>query len=198
MNYIRHLNGFFVRLSQDQRMTPYHVSLYLALFQLWNLNRFKNPFTISRDETMKLSLIGSANNYARCMKQLQQWGYIRYISAANLYLGSQVTGIRFDTGTYTGTYTGTDTGSDTGTYTGSDTGTYTGTYTGGDTGTDTGGDTGTDTGGDTGSDTASYYINITNFNKQETDKKKKNGRGKKLSGIRQIHVSNDKDYSEPL
>ena len=59
MNYIRHLNGFFVRLSQDQRMTPYHVSLYLALFQLWNLNRFKNPFTISRDETMKLSLIGS-------------------------------------------------------------------------------------------------------------------------------------------
>ena len=150
MNYIRHLNGFFVRLSQDQRMTPYHVSLYLALFQLWNLNRFKNPFTISRDETMKLSLIGSVNNYARCMKQLQQWGYIRYISAANLYLGSQVAGIRFDTGTYTG------------------------------------------------SDTASYYINITNFNKQDPIKKMNNGRGKKPSGIRQIYVSNDKDYSEPL
>ena len=167
-------------------MTPYHVSLYLALFQLWNLNRFKNPFTISRDETMKLSLIGSVNNYARCMKQLQQWGYIRYISAANLYLGSQVTGIRFDTGTYTGT----DTGCDTGTYTGSDTGTYTGTY--------IGGDTGTDTGGDTGSDTASYYINITNFNKQDPIKKMNNGRGKKPSGNQQIRFGNDKDYSEPL
>jgi hypothetical protein len=128
------------------------------------------------------------------MKQLQQWGYIRYISAANLYLGSQVTGIRFDTGTYTGT----DTGCDTGTYTGSDTGTYTGTYIGGDTGTDTGGDTGTDTGGDTGSDTASYYINITNFNKQETDKKKKNGRGKNPSGTGKFFDTNDKDYSEPL
>lgn len=174
MNYIRHLNGFFVRLSQDQRMTPYHVSLYLALFQRWNLNRFKNPFTISRDETMKLSLIGSVNNYARCMKQLQQWGYIRYISAANLYLGSQVTCIRFDTGTYTGSDTGSDTGTDTGTYTGTDTGTY------------------------TGSDTASYYINITNFNKQDPIKKMNNGRGKKPSGIRQIYVSNDKDYSEPL
>jgi hypothetical protein len=174
MNYIRHLNGFFVRLSQDQRMTPYHVSLYLALFQLWNLNRFKNPFTISRDETMKLSLIGSVNNYARCMKQLQQWGYIRYISAANLYLGSQVTGIRFDTGTDTGTYTGSDTGTDTGTYTGSDTGTY------------------------TGGDTASYNINITNISKQDSIKKLNDGRGKNPSGTGKFFAANDKDYSEPL
>ena len=76
MNYIRHLTGFFTRLSQDQRMTPFHVSLYMAPFQLWNLNRFKNPFTISRDEMMQLSLIGSVNTYARCMKQLQERGYI--------------------------------------------------------------------------------------------------------------------------
>ena len=35
MNYIRHLGGFFIRLAEDQRMTPYHISLYFALFQQW-------------------------------------------------------------------------------------------------------------------------------------------------------------------
>lgn len=178
MNYIRHLNGFYNRLSQDQLMTPYHLSLYMALFQLWNLNRFKNPFTISRAETMQLSLISSVNTYARCIKQLQQWGYIRYVPTANLYCGSQVTCIRFDTGT--------------------DTGTDTGRYTGTDTGSDTGSDTGTDTGSDTGTDTASYYINITNFNKGYPDKKIYNGRGKKQSATDKIYVENDKNYSEPL
>ena len=158
MNYIRHLNGFFSRLSQDERMTPFHLSLYMALFQLWNLNRFKNPFSISRDETMHLSLIGSVNTYARCIKQLQEWGYIRYVPTANNYFGSQVTCISFDTGRNTGSDTGTD----------------------------------------TGSDTASYYINITNFNKQDTIKNLNNGRGKKPFGIQQIRFGNDKDYSEPL
>ena len=174
MNYIRHMSGFFGRLSQEQLMTPFHVSLYMALFQLWNLNRFRNPFTISRDETMQLSRIGSANTYARCMKQLQEWGYIRYVSTANNYFGSHVTCVSFDTGRNTSSDTGGDIGSDTGT------------------------DTGSDTGTDTGSDTPSYYINITNFNKQDTDKKLNNGRGKKPSGNHQNRFGNDKDYSEPL
>jgi hypothetical protein len=182
MNYIRHMSGFFSRVSQDQRMTPFHVSLYMALFQLWNLNRFRNPFTISRDETMHLSLIGSVNTYARCIKQLQEWGYIRYVPTANNYFGSHVTCISFDTGRNTGTDTGSDTSSDTGC----------------DTSSDTSSDTGSDTGTDTGSDTASYYINITNFNKQDTNKNLRNGRGKNPSGNHQIHVANDKDYSEPL
>ena len=155
-------------------MTPFHVSLYMALFQLWNLNRFRNPFSISREETMHLSLIGSVNTYARCIKQLQEWGYIRYVPTANNYFGSQVTCISFDTGRNTGSDTGSDTGRDTGT------------------------DTGSDTGCDTGSDTASYYINITNFNKQDTIKNLNNGRGKKPFGIQQIRYGNDKDYSEPL
>ena len=190
MNYIRHMNGFFIRLSEDPRMTSFHISLYLALFQIWNKNRFQNPFTIIRDEMMQLSRIGSMNTYARCMKQLDEWGYIGYVSASNLYISSRVNCISFDTTRSTAGDTARDTGRDITTDTTADTAR--------DTGRNTASDTASDTGGDTGSDTPSYYINITNFNKQETDKKKKNGRGKKLSGIRQIHISNDKDYSEPL
>ena len=113
MNYIRHMSGFFARLKQDQRMTPFHVSLYMALFQVWNMNRFRNPFTISRDEIMHLSRIGSINTYSKCMKQLQEWGYIRYNPTANNYFGSHVTCICFDTGSDTSCDTRSDTGCDT-------------------------------------------------------------------------------------
>ena len=96
MNYIRHLNGFFQCLEQDERMTAYHVSLYLSCFRLWNINRFKNPFPICRYEMMRLSRIGSANTYARCIKQLDEWGYIEYSPSANMHSGSMVSCIRFD------------------------------------------------------------------------------------------------------
>ena len=156
MNYIRHLSGFFIRLAEDQRMTPYHISLYFALFQQWNAERFGDWFVISRSEMMQLSRIGSANTYARCIKELSDWGYIMYTASSNLHSGSRVSCIRFDTATDTPRNTGTDTGIKTNTST--DTGNDTGRNTGisgsieNDTGRDTTSDTGTET--DTASDTA--------------------------------------------
>ena len=159
MNYIRHLNGFFIRLAEDQRMTPYHISLYFALFQQWNAERFGDWFVISRSEMMQLSRIGSANTYARCIKELSDWGYILYTASSNLHSGSRVSCIRFDTTTDTPRNTGTDTGIKTNTST--DTGNNTGRNTGisgsteNDTGRDTTSDTGTkfDTANDTGRST---------------------------------------------
>ncbi len=121
MNYVKHLNGFFERISGDSRLNPYHISLYLALFRLWNLNRFAGKFRISRTELMILAKINSVNTYAKCMKELDGWGYIRYSPSANRHSGSVVSCIRFDTGSYTGGYTGSDTGINAGGHTGSDT-----------------------------------------------------------------------------
>src|SRR5688500_1091583 len=55
MNYIRHLNTFFSHVKTDTRLTSSHVSLYMALFQYWNFNRFQNPFSIYRENIMQLS-----------------------------------------------------------------------------------------------------------------------------------------------
>lgn len=163
MNYIRHLNGFFERLAKDERLSSYHISLYLALFQHWNANRFSDQFTISRTEVMSLARIGSANTYARCMKELVECGYITYQPSSNLHSGSKVTCIRFDMGSDTAGNTACDTGikSNTATDTTSNTGSGTG-ISGdlkSDTGVDTTGDTGiqcdaaTDTTADTTADT---------------------------------------------
>ncbi|WP_053187914.1 hypothetical protein, partial [Sunxiuqinia dokdonensis] len=97
MNYIAHLNAFFDRVSGDGRLTAYHISLYLALFRQWNACRFSERFVISRAEMMDLARIGSANTYARCMKELTDWGYIRYKASSNLHRGSEVSCIRLDT-----------------------------------------------------------------------------------------------------
>ena len=161
MNYIRHLNGFFARLAEDKRMSSYHISLYFALFQQWNADRFGDWFVISRSEMMQMSRIGSANTYARCIKELSDWGYISYTASSNLHSGSRVFCIRFDTASDTASNTGTDTGieNDTADATGTDNGRKTGTSSNliNDTATDTARNTGieNDTADDTGTDTAS-------------------------------------------
>ena len=184
MNYIRQLNGFFARLDQDKRMSSYHISLYFALFQQWNEQRFAEQFTITRGETMELSRLGSLNTYARCMKELTEWGYIRYNPSSNLHAGSRVTCIRFDTAGDTASDTASSTSirNDTARNTTTDTTRSTDTSSDlkSDTGSSTAGDTARDTGiendtaGDTARNTASDtpFINITNKNKQEESSKR--------------------------
>jgi hypothetical protein len=154
MNYIRHLNGFFERLAEDERLSSYHISLYIALFQLWNANRFSDQFSISRTEVMQLARIGSANTYARCIKELADWGYITYRPSSNLHSGSKVTCTRLDIGNDIAGNTAGDTGIE------CDTATDIASNTGRDTGisSDLKSNTGTDTTDGTGieSDTTSY------------------------------------------
>ena len=94
MNYIKHLTGFFDRIIQDRDLNPTHISLYIALFQAWNVNRFKNPISITRDEMMRISKICSKATYHKCMRELNEKLYIKYEPSFNPYKGSMV--ILFD------------------------------------------------------------------------------------------------------
>lgn len=97
MNYIRHLSSFFEKASLDDRLNPSHVSLYMALFQFWNLNRFENPISINRSQTMKLCKIGSYHTYHKCLNDLHSLGYINYLPSHNPLKGSLVYLCIFDT-----------------------------------------------------------------------------------------------------
>ena len=90
MNYIKHLTGFFNCIGNEEIIYPTHISLYLALFQSWNINRFKNPITISREEMMKASRIASKATYHKCIKELQLLGFIEYLPSYNPYQGTEV------------------------------------------------------------------------------------------------------------
>ena len=96
MNYIRHLTGFYDKIQQDERLNPTHISLYLALFQFWNINHFQNPISISRNEMMRLSKISALGTYHKCIKELQNFGYIEYFPSFNPYKGSLVNLYNFE------------------------------------------------------------------------------------------------------
>ena len=90
MNYIKHLTGFFEKVVADKTLNPTHISLYIALFQFWNCNRFKNPISISRDELMRISKISSKATYHKCLRNLHELGYINYQPSYNPFKGSHV------------------------------------------------------------------------------------------------------------
>lgn len=96
-NYILHLNNSFKRFTADEKATPFHISLYMALFQKWNSAKFRNPISIARDDLMYLSKIGSANTYIKCLKELHSWGYIKYAPSHSYHVGSKVYMYTFDT-----------------------------------------------------------------------------------------------------
>lgn len=98
-NYIKHLNGVFDQFSRDSRLNPTHISLYVALFQIWNYNFFKEEFYINREEVMAFSKIGSKSTYHRCIKELSHWKYILYTPSHNPFRGSRIK--MFDFGTST-------------------------------------------------------------------------------------------------
>lgn len=90
MNYIKHLTGFFEKVTTDRTLNPTHISLYMALFQFWNCNRFKNPISINRDEIMRISKISSKATYHKCLRNLHTLGYINYQPSYNPFKGSHV------------------------------------------------------------------------------------------------------------
>lgn len=95
MNYIKHLTGFFNKINYEPNLNPTHISLYLALFQCWNVNRFKNPTGISREEIMKASKINSKATYHKCMKELEVLGFMIYNPTFNPHACSNIIMINF-------------------------------------------------------------------------------------------------------
>ena len=90
MNYIKLLNAAFEKFFGDDRLNPSHISLYMALFQEWNCNRFSDEFTVSRKELMIASKIGSKSTYHRCVKDLDCWEYLSYVPSKSPYKGSKI------------------------------------------------------------------------------------------------------------
>lgn len=85
MNYIKHLNHWFEELRMNSDAKPTHISLYFALFQMWNINRFPEKFVINRYELMTLSKIGSKTTYSNLMQDLHRWGWVHYVPSQSKY-----------------------------------------------------------------------------------------------------------------
>ena len=95
VNYIRHQKEFYSHVRKDHRLKAHDISLYLALFQIWNDHHFRNRFPILREEAMLLSGIGSRNTYSICLKWLHECGYIIYQPSLRPYVPSLISIVPF-------------------------------------------------------------------------------------------------------
>lgn len=110
VNYITHhksVNDKFI----ESTLNSSHISLYNALFLIWNNCGFDTDLSINRNDVMKLSKIGSANTYTKCLKDLDKEGFLKYLPSFNPLIGSKINMYRFDKGTDKGTDKGIGVGS---------------------------------------------------------------------------------------
>lgn len=97
VNYIKHLNSVLDQFAKDNRLNPSHISLYMALFRIWNDYHFKPVFYINRSEVMDISKLGSKTTYHRCIRELSHWKYLLYEPSHNPFRGSKIRMFHFGT-----------------------------------------------------------------------------------------------------
>lgn len=82
--------SFYYALLADDRLRPQHVCLYLAILWMGKDAVTSGTVTISRKELMQISRLTSKATYHHCIRDLERFGYIRYMPTYNSYLGSKV------------------------------------------------------------------------------------------------------------
>ena len=88
--YVPQLSAFYCSIMADSRINARHISLYMALFECWNKNNFQSPVSIKRHDIMQAAKISGFATYHKCMKELHEYGYIKYIPSFDPGIKSKV------------------------------------------------------------------------------------------------------------
>ncbi len=78
MESIKPLSDFFAATAGDGRISLTHIAVYAALLHYRALNGFRNPIQAYSHQVMPLARISAQATYHRCIKELHEYGYIRY------------------------------------------------------------------------------------------------------------------------
>ena len=90
MKQVKELTRFYSAIRDDSRIKPMHICMYMALFQFYNLNSFKNPVEITRAQVMASAKINGKATYHKCIKELVAFGYIQYEPSYNPGIASRM------------------------------------------------------------------------------------------------------------
>ncbi len=78
MNFIQHTRAAHEHLTQQPAATPFHVSLYWALFFEWNAHRFPKSLPLDHAHLMHAAHIGNIKTYRATLYDLEAWGLLTY------------------------------------------------------------------------------------------------------------------------
>lgn len=83
------LTAFYEAIADDARIGTTHICLYLALCHERSNCAVEEVIEVSRHRIMKNARI-SRKTYHKCMKELQEYGYIRYEPSFDPFYKSKV------------------------------------------------------------------------------------------------------------
>jgi hypothetical protein len=78
METLKPLSDFFRATEKDYRIGITHIGIYAALLQFRADQGLINPIQAYRYEIMKIAKITGPVTYHKCMRELNEYGYIKY------------------------------------------------------------------------------------------------------------------------
>jgi len=84
------VNAFMSNVKDDPRINTAHISLYVSLVTQWFVKGSESPLAIFSKEIMPICKISGTAAYHKSIRQLHEYGYIKYVPSYNHFLGSLV------------------------------------------------------------------------------------------------------------
>jgi len=81
---------FISNVRNDPRIAPSHISLFVAIIQYAKEHDIVNPLIIPKRELMSLAKISCEGTYHKNIRQLHEYGFIRYVPSYNRFEGSKI------------------------------------------------------------------------------------------------------------
>jgi len=78
MPTLKPLSDFFTAIANDPRISITHIGIYAALLQYWQEHHFENPIHAFSYEIMRIAKISASTTYHKSIRELNEYGYIRY------------------------------------------------------------------------------------------------------------------------
>jgi len=88
---LQQISLYINRMVSDERLTPTHISLSIALCHAWITNEFRMTYSVSRRQLMLASHIQSKATYHKILRDLQAFGHIKYQPSYHPINASSVT-----------------------------------------------------------------------------------------------------------
>lgn len=83
MGNVKQLDDFFTTAVNDSRIGPAHISLYLALLQWYFSHEGREPLSFYARDIMPMAKLASVTTFHRAIRDLNEYGYIKYIPSFN-------------------------------------------------------------------------------------------------------------------
>ena len=94
MDQIKPLSDFFTAIDKDPRISITHIGLYAALLQYWSEHHFENPVYVFSYDVMPIAKISASTTFHKTIRELSEYGYIKYEPSFKRNKGSKVYFIR--------------------------------------------------------------------------------------------------------